>query len=60
MSEPCQYHDVKGPDCGRPAVADGYFCDQHGCVRCGYVIAADYEDELLCFECGDEATRLVG
>ena len=48
------------PDCGRIAIAPGFFCKVHGCVQCGHVIAADYEAGRLCFDCGDKPLAVLG
>lgn len=45
------------PGCTEPAVKPGLLCKNHGCIQCGEVILADYEDERLCEECGN---KIVG
>ncbi len=45
--------------CGKSLHADGPFCKEHGCAKCGNVILADSEDgpELLCIEHYEEAEK---
>ncbi len=45
------------PGCEEAIYEDGPLCQKHGCVKCGAVIMADYEDERLCDECGDKKYR---
>ncbi len=48
----CGHPFRDGTPCDKPVVGTGWLCKDHGCVKCGHVIAADHEDERLCFDCG--------
>ena len=38
--------------CEKSPFGRGPLCRKHGCVVCGEVMLADYEEEQLCDECG--------
>jgi len=45
---------LHGPACKNQLHGTGPWCADHGCVRCGDTILADYEDARLCGECGSK------
>lgn len=47
MAEECIH-----PGCHKPPFGRGPLCREHGCVTCGEVILADYEEDRWCDECG--------
>lgn len=52
----CTHH---GRRCTNPPLPGG-LCAEHGCVKCGHVILANYEDERLCHDCGLLQERVGG
>jgi hypothetical protein len=47
MAEKCIH-----PGCDESPFGRGPLCRKHGCIVCGEVMLADYEEEQLCDECG--------
>ncbi len=50
MTEKCIHYGP--PQCGETPFGRGPLCRKHGCIVCGEIGMADYEEEQLCLECG--------